>query len=299
MNGPNRKGESIAAGGVDIPRPAAKKRTPPPPALAATLAVIGCGKMGGALVRGWVNANVLDPSRIRLYDAARPAADAVAEKTGGTVFPTATSAVHGADLLLLAVKPHLITPVLADVRIALPTSCLVLSVAAGIRLADLQAAAPPASPVIRVMPNTPSLVGAGASAFCRGLHATEEHAKSAALLFGAVGQAVEVDEKQMDAVTGLSGSGPAYFYLIIEALTDGAVRVGLPRDIARTLAAQTALGAARMVLETGEHPAVLKDAVTTPGGTTIAGLAVLEQAGVRSALIEAVRAACERAREMG
>ncbi len=300
MSSPNRKADGIAVSkAAGTPEPAAKNITPPPPRLPATLAVLGCGKMGGALVRGWVNANVLDPSRIRLYDTARPVVDALANETGAAVSATATSAVHGADVLLLAVKPHLITQTLADIRVALPARCLVLSVAAGVRLADLQAAAQPAAPVIRVMPNTPALVGAGASAFCRGPHATEEHAKTAALLFGAVGQAVEVDEKQMDAVTGLSGSGPAYFYLLIEALTDGAVRVGLPRDVARTLAAQTALGAAKMVLETGEHPAVLKDAVTTPGGTTIAGLAVLEQAGVRGALIEAVRAACERAREMG
>ena len=287
-----RKADGIAAGRVndDAPEPAAKN---------ITLAALGCGKMGGALVRGWAKSAVLDPARIRLYDVARPVADALAQETGATVSATATDAVDGADVLLLAVKPHLIIQTLADVRIALPTRCLVLSVAAGVRIADLQEAAPAGAPVIRVMPNTPSLVGAGASAFCRGPHATDAHAQTAARLFGAIGQAVEVDEKQINAVTGLSGSGPAYFYLIIEALTDGAVRVGLPRDVARTLAAQTALGAAKMVLETGEHPAALKDAVTTPGGTTIAGLAALEQAGVRSALIEAVRAACERAREMG
>ena len=265
------------------------------------LAVLGCGKMGGALVRGWVSAGVLAPVNLRLFDTVRAAAETLADQAGGgaRVSPTAASAVEGADLLLVSVKPPLVQQVLADLRSALSPACLVLSVAAGISLAALEEAVGMAAPVIRVMPNTPALVGAGASAFCRGTHAGDEHARIAAQLFGAVGRAVEVDERQIDAVTGLSGSGPAYLYLIIEALTDGAVRVGLPRDVARTLAAQTALGAARMVLETGEHPAALKDAVTTPGGTTITGLAVLEQAGLRGTLMEAVRAAAERAREMG
>jgi pyrroline-5-carboxylate reductase len=271
----------------------------PPSTAGQTLAVLGCGQMGGALARGWMGAGVLDPARTRLYDTVTVAAQNLADQTGASVSPTAADAVDGADILLVSVKPHLVRPVLEGVRAALPSHCLVLSVAAGVRLADLQGAVHPTSPVIRVMPNTPALVGAGASAFCRGPHATDAYAATAETLFGAVGRAVEVDEGQIDAVTGLSGSGPAYFYLIIEALADGAVRAGLPRAVARTLAAQTALGAAKMVLETGQHPAALKDAVTTPGGTTITGLAVLEQAGVRGALIEAVRAAAERAREMG
>ena len=271
----------------------------PPSRPAQTQAVLGCGQMGGALVRGWTGAGVLDPAHIHLYDTVAAAAQNLADQTGAIVSPAATSAVEEAEVVLVSVKPYLVRPVLEGVRAALSPHCLVLSFAAGLRLADLQGAAHPTSPVIRVMPNTRALVGGSASAFCRGPHATDAHAAMAAALFGAVGRAVDVHERQIDAVTSLCRSGPAYFYLMIEALTDGGVRAGLPREVARTLAAQTALGAAKMVLETGQHPAALKDAVTTPGGTTITGLSVLEQAGVRGALIEAVRAAAARAQELG
>jgi pyrroline-5-carboxylate reductase len=286
----------MTAAGND-PAAAASETAEPPP---LRLGVLGSGKMGGALVRGWTGAGVVAGGDVRLYDTSRAAAEAVAAETGAFVVDSATDAATDADLLLVSVKPHLVGPSLAAVRDTLPPHCLVVSVAAGVRLAAIEEAlAPRHQPAVRVMPNTPALVGAGAAAFCRGRGATDAHAALIAHLFGAVGRAVEVAESQIDAVTGVSGSGPAYFYLMIEALTDGGVRAGLPRDVARTLAAQTALGAAAMVLETGEHPAALKDAVTTPGGTTIAALAVLEAAGVRSALIEAVRAAAERAREMG
>ena len=264
-----------------------------------TLAVLGAGKMGGALVRGWVAAGVLAGPNIRLYDTHHAAADTLAAETGATVALTAAEAARNADLLLVSVKPHIVLQSLAEVKEALPPHCLVLSVAPGILLAHLEAAVPPGTPVIRTMPNTPALVGVGATAFCRGTHATDNHAVAARTLFEAVGRAVEVEERLMDAVTGLSGSGPAYIYLIIEALADGGVRAGLPRDVAQTLAAQTAFGAAKMVLETSEHTAVLKDAVTTPAGTTITGLAVLEEAGLRGTLMKAVCAAAERAREMG
>lgn len=263
------------------------------------LAVLGAGKMGGALVRGWVAASVLAPANIRLYDLQRAAAEAVAGDTEAVIADSAEEAVSGAEILLVSVKPHVVFDTLAAVRKALASQCLVLSVAAGIRLEALEGAVPAGTPVVRVMPNTPALVGAGAAAFCRGRHATDEHASLAQTLFSAVGRVVEVEERQMDAVTAVSGSGPAYFYLLIEALTDGGVQAGLPRDVARTLAAQTAFGAAKMVLETGEHTAALKDAVTTPGGTTIAALAVLERAGIRGALMDAVGAAADRAREIG
>lgn len=263
------------------------------------LAVLGAGKMGGALVRGWIAAGVLPARSICLFDTHHAAAETLAVETGATAAGTAAEAAEAADLLLVSVKPHVVLESLAAVKSVLPSSCLVLSVAAGIVLTTLEEAVSPGTPVIRTMPNTPALVGAGATAFCRGTHADDTHAATARTLFEAVGRAVEVEERLMDSVTGLSGSGPAYIYLIIEALADGGVRAGLPRDVARTLAAQTALGAAAMVLETGEHTAVLKDAVTTPGGTTIAGLAVLEEAGLRGTLINAVRAAAERARDMG
>ena len=176
---------------------------------------------------------------------------------------------------------------------------LVISIAAGVTLAALEAAVAENFRIIRAMPNTPALVGHGAAGYCLGSRATPADAATAQALLGAVGLAVQVPERLMDAVTGLSGSGPAYIYLIIEALADGGVRAGIPRADAARLAAQTVLGSAAMVLETGEHPAVLKDMVTSPGGTTLAGLAVLERHGVRSALIEAVTAAAGRAAELG
>jgi pyrroline-5-carboxylate reductase len=263
------------------------------------LAVLGTGKMGGALVRGWVEAKAVPGANIRLYDPYHQAASALANDVGASATSSPQQAVQEADVLLLSVKPPLIAPVLQGVRDTLAPSCLIVSIAAGVRLASLEEAAPPNAPVIRVMPNTPALVGEAASAFCRGAHATPAHAAIAQTLFSSVGTIYEVTESQIDAVTGVSGSGVAYFYLLIEALTDGGVRAGLPRDVSRALAAQTALGAARMILETGEHPAVLKDAVTTPGGTTIAALEVLERSGVRGAMIEAVLAAQSRAQEMG
>lgn len=255
--------------------------------------------MGGALARGWVAAGVLAPEEIRLYDPVAAAAEALARDTRAAVSPSAPEAVAGAALVLAATKPHIVAASLRAVRDALTPGCLVVSIAAGVRLATLEEALPPETPVIRVMPNTPALVGAGAAAFCRGRHATEEHAQIVRTLFDAVGRIVEVEERHMDAVTAVCGSGPAYFFLILEALADGGVQAGLPRDVARTLAAQTALGAAKMALESGEHTAALKDAVTTPAGTTIAALAVLERAGLRGTLMDAVRAAAERAKEMG
>jgi pyrroline-5-carboxylate reductase len=178
-------------------------------------------------------------------------------------------------------------------------SVLVISIAAGITLSALEATASEQFRLIRAMPNTPALIGKGAAGYCLGSNATGDDAKTARCLLEAVGLAVEVPERLMDAVTGLSGSGPAYVYLMIEALADGGVCAGLPRADALRLATQTVIGAACMVQETGEHPAILKDMVTSPGGTTIAGLAALERHGVRSALIEAVGAASRRATELG
>lgn len=263
------------------------------------IAVLGAGKMGGALVRGWSAAGAADPSTVRVYDVHAAAAASLAADTGARACASAAEAVDGADLLLVAVKPHLVVPALSALHGVLSPDCLVVSIAAGVRCAAMEAALPPGQPLVRVMPNTPALVGAAASGLCRGSHAGDAHAERVRALFAAVGVCVEVTEAQIDAVIGVAGSASAYFYLIIEALSDGGVRMGLPRDVARTLAAQTALGAAKMVLETGEHPAALKDQVTTPGGTTIAALEVLETRAVRGALIEAVVAAAERNRELG
>ena len=267
--------------------------------LSTRLAVLGAGKMGGALVRGWVRSGVLTSTNIRIHNRRPESTARFADEVGATAASSPAECVQEADVLLLGVKPWQIVPILDEIRDYLPPSCLILSVAAGVSLLTLEKAAPTSASVLRAMPNTPALVGAAATAFCRGIHATDAHAALAQSLFGAVGSVYEVTESQIDAVIGVSGSGVAYFYLLIEALTDGGVRAGLPRDVARPLAAQTALGAARMLLETGEHPAVLKDAVTTPGGTTIAALEVLERAGIRGTMMEAVLAAQKRAREMG
>jgi pyrroline-5-carboxylate reductase len=184
--------------------------------------------------------------------------------------------------------------VLADTGSHFRPGQLVISIAAGITTSYIEKFIADQVPVIRAMPNTPALVGAGATAVCRGRWASEQHRELALAIFGAAGRAVPVPEKLMDAVTGLSGSGPAYMYIIAEALADAGVRMGLPRDVALTLASQTMLGAARMILETGRHPAVLKDMVTTPGGTTIEGLFALEEGGIRAALYRAVENACRR-----
>ncbi|MEX0716428.1 MAG: pyrroline-5-carboxylate reductase, partial [Planctomycetaceae bacterium] len=204
-----------------------------------------------------------------------------------------------ADVIVLAVKPQHMAEALSQLAGHLHETQLVVSIAAGVPIATIAQSLGENVRIVRVMPNTPALVGAGASAFALGGAATADDAELAERLFATVGIAVRVPEDLLDAVTGLSGSGPAYVYQAIEALSDGGVRVGLPRDVATKLAAQTVLGAARMVLDTGEHPAALKDAVTSPGGTTIAGLHALEQGGLRKCLIDAVVAATARSRELG
>jgi pyrroline-5-carboxylate reductase len=205
----------------------------------------------------------------------------------------------GADVLVLAVKPQVMAAVLADVKPAVTAKQLVISIAAGWALDALAAGLPAGTRLVRVMPNTPCLVGASAAAFTPGPAVTAEDRLTVQRLLTAVGTAVELPEHLLDAVTGLSGSGPAYVFVLIEALADGGVKAGLPRTVAQALAAQTVFGAAKMVLETGRHPAELKDAVASPAGTTVAGLAVLERAGFRAAAIDAVVAAAERAKELG
>ena len=263
------------------------------------LGVIGCGKMGTALVEGAIRSGAVAAADVTGVDPYQGARDHFAKATGAAVSPE-ISALAGCDVMLLCTKPLDIgTALSAASQATAGKPLLVISIAAGITLAALEAAASENVRIIRAMPNTPALVGKGAAGFCLGTRATQEDAETARLLLGSVGLAVELPERLMDAVTGLSGSGPAYIYLVIEALADGGVCAGLPRADAVRLAAQTVLGAATMVLETGEHPAVLKDMVTSPGGTTIAGLAELERRGVRSALIDAVGAATRRAIELG
>ena len=207
--------------------------------------------------------------------------------------------IQGGEIVILAVKPQMLAPVLAEARPVLTPQQLVVSIVAGVPLAQLMLSLGPTVRIIRVMPNTPSLVGACAAAFSPGGAATADDEQLVERMFRAVGVAYRVPEKLLDAVTGLSGSGPAYVAVVIEALSDGGVLMGLPRDVATTLAAQTVFGTAKMVLEAGLHPGVLKDMVASPGGTTIAGLHALEHGGLRAALMDAVEAATRRAEELG
>ena len=208
-------------------------------------------------------------------------------------------AAYGADILLLAVKPFQIAALLQEIKPALRPGQLVISIAASISTAAIEAAAGLDVAVVRAMPNTPSTLGAGIAGLCRGRYVNDAQMEHATRIFSTVGRFVVVDEKHMDAVTGLSGSGPAFIYIVLESLAEAGVKVGLPREIATLLAAQTAFGAAKMVLDTGYHPALLKDAVTTPAGCTIDGILELEEGGLRVTLIKAVMRATERARALG
>jgi len=263
-----------------------------------TYAFLGGGVMATAIMRSLLDSGLASPQQVSVSEPQQARRETLAA-AGVRAVASNLEAAEGTDVLLLAVKPWIVPVVLDEISPTLDSTRLVISIAAGVTLAQMEARLPEKVPVIRVMPNTPIQVGAGAAAFCRGAHATEAHAEVARAVFSAGGRCVEVTEPQLDAVTGLSGSGPAYVCVIIEALADGGVRMGLPRDVALTLAAQTVLGTAKLVLETGDHPAVWKDRVATPGGTTIAGLAALEEAAVRSGLIKAVEAATRRATELG
>ena len=261
--------------------------------------LIGTGKMATALARGWVHSQWLPAENVTGTDVLAEAREQFTLVTGCPTVDSVGGIAGEAEVLVLAVKPQHMAAILGEMRDKLGERHLVVSIAAGVTLGTISRALGANRRLVRVMPNTPALVGAGASAFAVGGTATPDDARLVEQMLSIVGLAVEVPETLLDAVTGLSGSGPAYVYQIIEALSDGGVRVGLPREIATRLAAQTVLGAARMVLETGEHPGALKDAVTSPGGTTIAGVHALEAGGVRGHLINAVVAATERSRELG
>jgi len=262
-----------------------------------TLGFLGSGKMSTALVRGIVKSGAFAPAQIAVTDCVAAAAQQLASAAGVRAVATNADLAAACDTLVLCVKPG---DALDALRALAPQldGKLVLSIVAGLPLATLQQAAGPQARVVRVMPNTPALIHQGAAAYALGPGATVADATLTEQLFGAVGLIVRVKEPLLDVVTGLSGSGPAYIYLVIEALSDAGVLLGLPRDLALQLAAQTVAGAAQMVRETGRHPAALKDEVTSPGGTTIAGLAALEAGALRSTLITAVQAATQRAREL-
>jgi len=254
--------------------------------------------MATALGEGFVRCGLVPGVELIASDPSPEARQRFACATGGQCVEDNVEVVRRADVLFLAVKPQQMVRVAAEFKGQLGPDLLVVSIAAGIRLLVLAQGFGEQVRLIRVMPNTPCLVGKGACGYCLGDAATLADGQLVQQLLSAVGLAIEVEERLLDAVTGLSGSGPAFVYLIIEALSDGGVRMGLPRAVASALAAQTVLGAAQMVLSTGDHPGVLKDRVASPGGTTIAGLQALEEAGIRGGLMAAVEAATRRSLEL-
>jgi pyrroline-5-carboxylate reductase len=260
---------------------------------------VGAGKMATALAKGFLKAGLITGDHVLASDPTPEARNSFAQSTGCATTASNPEVPRFATVVLLAVKPDQVAEVLAEIRPHCTADHLVVSIAAGVSLRQIEESLPAGMRVVRAMPNTPALVGAAATAFATGQGASAEDARLVATLFSAAGLAYQVKETLLDAVTGLSGSGPAYVFMIIEALSDGGVAVGLPRSIATSLAAQTVLGSARMVLETGLHPGALKDMVTSPGGTTIEGLHELERAGMRGALISAVRAAKLKAEKLG
>jgi len=264
-----------------------------------SIGFVGAGQMATALGRGLVRAGLASPERLLASDPAAEARERFTRATGARAVADNLEVANATEVLFLAVKPQQMAQVLDELAGRIAGDRLVVSIAAGVRLGLLAERLGPAVRLARVMPNTPCLVGQGACGYCLGPGAAPEDGPLVERLLGAVGVAYRVEEKLLDAVTGLSGSGPAFVYVIIEALSDGGVRMGLPRHVATALAAQTLRGAAEMVLATGEHPAVLKDRVASPGGTTIAGLAALEAGGLRAALLAAVEAATRRAGELG
>lgn len=259
---------------------------------------IGAGAMAGALMTGVAGAKLVAPENIFASDPNRSQLEILKNNLGINQCGNNRELVEKSDLIVLAVKPSVVQDVLADIREAVRPEQTVVCIAAGITTSFLEALLPNGTTVVRVMSNTPALVGEGATAIALGRNAGPEQEALVQELFKSVGRVVTVKEELMDSVTGLSGSGPAYGYVILEALSDAGVQVGLPRDVSTMLAAQTLLGAAKMVLETGENPGRLKEKVTTPGGTTISGLFALEDGGVRAALIKAVVAATKRSQEM-
>jgi len=260
------------------------------------LGFIGAGAMGGAIIQGLLVNGLVAGKNLVYYDPDRTRQTQM-DQLGVQAAPV-PAAVMQAQVVLLAVKPQVMDQVLGGIRGAARPGHLIISIAAGLTLKALETALPQ-SRVIRVMPNTPTLVGAGMAALAPGSRATLEDLALALEIFEALGRAVVVEERLMDAVTGLSGSGPAYVAVFLEALTDGGVKMGLPRPLALLLASQTVIGAARLCLEKEIPPGMLKDLVTSPGGTTIAGLHVLEEGGFRGLVMSAVEAAARRARELG
>jgi pyrroline-5-carboxylate reductase len=263
------------------------------------LGFLGCGNMGEALVKGLVEAHVVPADAITASDARTDRLAELERQYGIRVAKDNVTLVRDADVIVLAVKPQIMAPVLEEVASALSRKHLVISVAAGVSTATIRAEANKDLRLIRVMPNTPALVLEGATAIAKSKGLEPGDLETAEEIFGAVGKVVVLGEELMDAVTGLSGSGPAYVAVVIESLADGGVKMGLDRATAMTLATQTVLGAAKLLLATGVHPGALKDMVSSPGGTSITGIAALEEGGIRTTFIKAVERATLRSRELG
>jgi pyrroline-5-carboxylate reductase len=262
------------------------------------VAVLGAGKMGGILLQAFLQNKLLAQEQIFATVQHSERAKALSTQFGVEVTTDNLAAARQADVILLGVKPTQVPALVDEIKGALTPEKTLLSFAASVKTRSIEDAAGCDLAVIRAMPNTPAMIGAGITALCGGRFVSAKQMAVAQAIFQTVGRTVVVDEKHMDAVTGLSGSGPAFLYIIIEALAEAGVNVGLPRDIATLLAAQTTLGSARMVLETGSHPALLKDAVTTPAGCTVDGILELEEGGLRVTLIKAVKRATQRAKEL-
>jgi pyrroline-5-carboxylate reductase len=271
-------------------------------AIGLRLAVLGAGQLGETLIRGLLEAGLTKPDSVTVTTLHPARSSDLARRLGVHAASSNAEAVRAADVVLLTVKPQQVVPVLREIGPLLTAKQLLISAASSVSTRVIEQHLQAGVPVVRAMPNTPALVRQGMTALAAGSHAGPKDLARAEQMFGAVGQTVVLDERHMDAVTGLSASGPAFIYIVIESMADGGVKVGLPRDVALRLAAQTVLGAGTMVRDTGEHPALLKDAVTTPSGTTIDGILELEEGGVRVALLKAVvratRRATERAHEL-
>lgn len=262
------------------------------------VAVLGAGKMAGILLQALLKQNLFSPDLIHATVAHKERAVALSTQWGIDVGTDNLAAAKQADLILIGVKPHQVADLLAQIKPALTKDKSIVSIAAAVKTDDIEKAAGIDLAVVRAMPNTPSALGAGAAALCRGRFVSDEQMDLSKRIFETVGRVSVIEERLMNAATGLSGSGPAYVYVIIEALAEAGVKVGLPRDVATQLAAQTVFGAAKMVLETGYHPALLKDTVTTPSGCTVEGVLELEKGGLRVTLLNAVEHATARAKEL-
>lgn len=262
------------------------------------IAVLGAGNMGRALLRGMLKADGVAPANVVATTRSADRAKALGQELGIHAHTDNVKAAAWADVIVLGVKPQILPQILDEIRPGVPSGRLVISIAAGVPTDVMEAALPGAS-VVRAMPNLPVLVDAGATAYCFGRHAERAHESVVRSIFESVGTAVAVDEYLMDAVTGLSGTGPMYVFQFIEGLSDAGVKVGLSREVANQLVIQTVLGAAKMAAQTREHPAQLKDRVTSPGGTAITALHSMERSGLRATLIDAVEAATNRSAELG